>query len=301
MELLNMHPLIVIVLTPIAALLAGLFFMGVTRKFTARIHWRYGPPITQPLIDIMRMFSQRPVSHGTMFHGGVILSLAGALAVLLFIPFGNIPPLSGSGGLLVILYLLLVAPLGLALSSGEGANPNASIGISRKLMLSLGYEVPLLLILLTLMTRYGTLSIYDIVHAQQETQWALVTVPLFISGIAYILILPAVLGIRPFEVVQAAQEISSGPLVEYSGPYLGLVHLEHGLTLVINIALFVNLFMGGAQNILLFFVKMIIILLAGLSINAVFPRLRTDQAVSWLWRWPALLALTGLITVMIWR
>ena len=229
-----------IVASPILALVVGVFFLGLARKIIARIHWRYGPPLVQPVIDIIRLFYQKGVSHGSMFDLGLILSLAGCIVVLLFLPFGQLCPMSGSGGLLVILYVILLAPLGIALSGGQGANPNISIGISRKLILSLGYEVPLLLVLLATMTHYKTLSIVEVVSAQQSTGWALFSLPLFLSGISYFLILPAILGIRPFDMSSAPQEISSGPMAEYGGKYLALATIEHAFVLFINIALFVK-------------------------------------------------------------
>lgn len=288
-----------IIFTPLVALIVGVFFLGLARKIMARIHWRYGPPITQPVIDIIRLFSQRGFSHGTLFNIGIVFSMAGSLVVLLFIPFGGIHPLSGSGGMLVILYLMLLGPLGIALSSGEAANPNISIGISRKLILALGYEVPLLLILLALMTHYETISLVEIVNSQRETGQALFSGPTVVSGIAYLLILPAILGIRPFEMVKAPQEISSGPMVEYGGPYLALAEMQHALSLVIGISLFVNLFLGGAGNPFYFFLKMLVIFILGLFVNAVLPRMRIEQAVKYLWSWPSLVALIGLIVVML--
>jgi NADH-quinone oxidoreductase subunit H len=284
-----------LILSPILAVVAGVFFLGLARKITARIHWRYGPPLVQPLIDMIRLFNQKSVSHGSVFDLGLILSLAGSAVLILFLPIGGIAPLSGSGGLLVILYIMLLAPLGTALSGGQGANPNISIGISRKLILSLGYEVPFLLILLTVMTHYKTISIVEVVSAQQSAGWSLICFPLFLSGLSYFLILPAILGIRPFDVSSAPQEISSGPIAEYGGKYLALAHIGHALILFIGVALFVNLFLGGATNVVTFFVKMLAVFMAGLCVNAVFPRFRIEQAVKYLWKWPTLLAFLGLI------
>ena len=289
--------IIQIILSPLLAFIVGIFFLGLGRKIIARIHWRYGPPLLQPVIDIIKLFSQGSVSHGGIFNLGLILSLAGSIVVVLFIPFGGICPLKSSGGLLVILYLMLFAPLGMALSGGEGANPNISIGISRKLILSLGYEVPLLLILLAVMTHYRTISIVEVVKVQQGSGWALISLPLFLSGIAYFLILPAILGMRPFDMVQAPQEIASGPMVEYGGKYLALATIEHAFALFIGLSLFVNLFLGGG-NIIIFFLKMLAIFIAGLFVNAVFPRLRIEQAIRYLWRWPTLLAFVGLIITL---
>jgi len=309
------------VFLPIIAFFIGIFFLGLSRKIMARIQWRYGPPITQPIIDIIRSFSQRSVSHGILFNLGITLSIAGSVAVVLFLPFGRICPLSGSGGLLVILYLMLLAPLGVALSGGEAANPNISIGISRKLILALGYEVPMLFILLSLMTYHKTISIVEIVEAQQNTSWSIVTLPLMLSGIAYLLILPAIIGVRPFEIVGATQEISSGPMAEYGGQYLALANVEHAFNLFIGIALFVNLFLGGAGDLfdplenfltsaglscmvsfllgLVFFVKMLVVFVICVFINAVYPRLRIEQAIGYLWRWPTIFAFAGLVIVLI--
>jgi len=279
---------------PFIAFVIGIFFLGLFRKITARIHRRYGPPLTQPVIDIIKLFYQKSVSHGRLFDMGIIVSLAGSLAVILFLPFAGICPLESSGGLLVILYLLLFAPLGIALSGGEGANPNISIGISRKLILSLGYEVPLILILLAVMTHYKTISVVQIVSMQQESVWAIFSAPLFLPGVAYVLILPAMLGVRPFDIAAAPQEISSGVKVEYGGKFLALVTIEHAFHLFIGISLFVNLFLGGG-NIFVFFLKMLFVFIAGVFIHSVFPRFRTEQAVKYLWGWPALIAFLGLV------
>jgi len=290
--------IIEIIVSPLLALIVGIFFLALARKIIARIHWRYGPPLVQPVIDIIRLFYQKSVSHGFMFDLGIILSLAGSIVVVLFLPFGRICPLSSSGGLLVILYLMLLAPLALTLSGGQAANPNISIGISRKLILSLGYEVPLLLVLLAVMTNYKTISIVEVVNAQQNGGWALISFPLFLSGLSYFLILPAILGIRPFDVSSAPQEISSGPMVEYGGKYLALATIEHAFVLFISVALFVNLFLGGAANPVIFFVKMLVVFMLGLFVNAVFPRFRIEQAIKYLWKWPTLLAFLGLIITL---
>jgi NADH-quinone oxidoreductase subunit H len=287
------------ILSPLLALIIGILFLGLARIIMARIHWRYGPPLAQPVIDIIKLFSQRGISHGRMFDLGLVLSLAGSIVLILFLPLGRICPMSGSGGLLVILYVMLLGPLGIALSGGEAANPNISIGVSRKLILALGYEVPFLLIVLSVMTHYKTISITEIVSIQQEAGWSFTSLPLLLSGIAYILILPAIMGIRPFDFVNAPQEISSGPMVEYGGQFLALAKIQHALVLFIGIALFTNLFLGGAGNPLTFFLKMLVVFILSLIVNASLPRLRIEQAIGYLWRWPTLFAFAGLIVVMI--
>jgi NADH-quinone oxidoreductase subunit H len=291
--------LIQMIALPVGALVVGLFFLGLYRKIIARIQWRYGPPLLQPVIDIARLFSQKSTSHGAVFDLGLVLSLGGALVLVLFIPFGPWCPLSGSGGLLVILYLMLLIPLGMALSGGQGANPNISIGISRQFILALSYELPLLLVFLSVMTRYDSISIVEVVQTQQDAAWALFSWPLALAGVAYLLILPAILGVRPFDMTSAPQEISSGTMAEYGGKHLAFVHMQHALSLFIGVALFVNLFLGGAGNTVVFLLKMLAVFVLAVLVNAVFPRFRIEQAVKYLWKWPTLLAFLALVVIVL--
>ena len=303
--------IIQIVLSPLIALVVGVLFVGLSRKIIARIHRRYGPPIYQPVIDVVRMMSQRSVSHGVLFELGVVFALAGSFVTVLFIPLGGtevlgrayplahgvLCPLSGSGGLLVVIYLMLFAPLGLALGAGASANPNASIGVSRKLLLALAYEVPFLLIILTVMSHQQTISITEIVARQQQTAWGVLSMPL--SAVAAFLILPAMLGIRPFDLASAPQEIASGPLAEYGGRYLALLALQKAVHLFVVIALFVDLFLGGGVNLATFLLKMLAVFLVVETINAVLPRVKIENAVKFCWKWPTGLAfLQMLITVL---
>jgi NADH-quinone oxidoreductase subunit H len=297
------------------ALITGLFFLGISRKITARIHWRYGPPVIQPVIDVIRSFSQMSISHGKVFDLGIILSLTTSFVLILFLPIGELCLLT-SGGLIAFIYLMLLDPLGIALSAGAAANPNSSIGISRKFLLSLAYEVPLLLVLITVMTNYNTISFVDIVKIQASSGWALSSWALILPGIAYFLVLPAILGVRPFEVVNASQEISSGPIAEFGGKHLAFFTLQHALHIFVGLALYVDIFLGGGTlfgllnpiagtvwalilGIIIFLLKMLIVLMIGLFINAVYPRFRIEQAMQYLWKWPTLIAFIGLVIVVL--
>jgi len=289
-----------IIALPIIALLISVLFLGLFRKVTARIQRRYGPPIYQPVIDLVKLFTQRSnISHGLIFDAGLIIAVAGSLATVLLIPAGGIHPLSSSGDLLLIIYLMLIPPMGIALSAGASGNPNASLGVSRKLILALGYEVPYLLVLLTVMTYGETTSLLSVVQMQAGSilSWGVFRFPL--AALATFLVLPVMLGIRPFDIVGAPQEIASGPQVEFGGKYLALATVEHALHLFIVIALFVDLFLGGAANLGTFFLKMLAVFLIGVFIGAVYPRFRIDQALKYCWKWPTLFALSGLILMMI--
>jgi NADH-quinone oxidoreductase subunit H len=302
-----------IVLSAAIALVVGMVFLGLSRKIIARVHRRYGPPIYQPMIDVVRMMSQASISHGALFELGVVLGLAGSVVTVLFIPLGGtsaaagshplthrlLCPLSSSGGLLVVIYLMLFGPVSIALGAGASENPNASIGISRSMLLALAYEVPFLLVILAVMSHYGTISLADIVSRQQQSGWGVLTVPL--SAVAAFLILPAMLGIRPFDLAGAPQEIASGPLAEYGGRYLASLTVQNGLHLFLVIALFVDLFLGGGVNVITFLLKVFAVFLAAELVSAVLPRMRIENAVKFCWTWPTGLAFLQMVITAVSR
>jgi len=280
-------------------LLVAVVFTGISLKVTARIDRRYGPPIYQPVIDLVKLVSLKTnVSHGVIFDWGLLVAIAGSSVALLMIPMGGIHPLSGSGDLLVILYLMIFASVGLGLSAGASENPNASMGVSRKLMLGLGYEVPFILILLAMMTYHHTTSLVALVAAQRATG-VLGALRFPLSAIAAILIMPALQGVRPFDFVTAPQEVASGPMVELGGKYLALMVIEQSLHTAVILSLMVDLFFGGATNLGIFILKMTGLFLFGVLVNAVYPRFQVEQALRYCWRWPTWFALGGLIMAMV--
>jgi NADH-quinone oxidoreductase subunit H len=287
---------------PLIAFVVSVLFLGLSRKITARIHRRYGPPLYQPVIDVVKLLTQKEnISHGALFDLSILLSFAGAVITIVFIPAGGIHPLSTSGDFLVVLYLMLLSPLGVALAAGASANPNASIGVSRKLILALGYEVPFLAAALAVMTWFRTTSLVGVVSSQQGSvlNWGVFVLPL--PALATFLVLPAMLGIRPFDFAGAPQEIASGPLVELGGKYLAFAALQGALHTYIVLALFVNLFLGGGGNVLTFLAKMLVVFFVGVCINAVLPRFTVKQALRYLWKWPTILAFVGLLIVTLAR
>jgi NADH-quinone oxidoreductase subunit H len=295
-----MMELVGIIILPLVALVVAVVFLGLSRKVTARIQRRYGPPLYQPVIDVVKLLTnEENISHGAIFEVGLIVALGGAIATVLFIPVAGLQPLSGSGDLLVVLYLMLLAPLGIALTAGRSDNPNATIGVSRKLILGLSYEVPLLLALLAVMVHGGTTSLAELTQSQQGSvsSWGLVRLPL--STLAVFLVLPAMMSMRPFDMVGAPQEIATGPLVELGGKYLALGVVLGALEMYIVIALFVDVFLGGGANLLTFLIKVFLVFLAGVLVNAVYPRFTIGQGLRFCWKWPTILAFVGLVVVLV--
>lgn len=287
------------ILMPIIVIFTGLIYMGLARKITARIHNRYGPPFYQNIIDVIKLLSKKnTISHGVMFDLGPVFAFTGALLSLYFIPIANKPLFSFQGDIIVVLYLLVIAPLGMALGAGNSGNPNAAIGIARALTLMLGYEVVMVISVVAVMIYNHSASFMDIINAQKGgiAHWNLW--PLFLSAVAMDIAMQAMLGEKPFDQPIAPHEIASGPMVEYGGRYLSMLQFYHSIAIILETGIFVNLFLGGG-NFIWWFVKSFIVFFIALLINAVMPRFRIGQAFKFYWSYPGIIGILGLIIILI--
>ena len=106
------------------------------------------------------------------------------------------------------------------------------------------------------------------------------------------------LGKKPFETYIAPAEIASGPMVEYGGKQLGMLFIMHEITVFIEVSLFVHLFLGGAENVVLFIVKYFIVYTTLNIISSVYGRFKIDQVVLFFYKWPLIMAVTQAFIVI---
>lgn len=281
----------------IFAIALGLLFLGIATKVIARLQKRYGPPVYQPYLDVMKLFSKNAISHGFIFDFGAIMAFGGIIATLFFVPIGNWYLYSMNGTILLVIYLMAVASLGMAMATVGSGNPLASIGISRALTQMLGYELPYLVILFGLIYKYKTSSIVGLVEAQQAAGTSTM-VALPIATIIGFIVLLGMMGKKPFDSPIAPAEIGTGPIVEHGGKYLGLLILQHAVMIVVETALFVNVFLGGANNIFIFVLKMFAVWILATLTGALYPRFRIEQGVLFFWKWPLIVAIIQVLFII---
>ncbi len=278
----------------------GLLMSVTIRKIVARLAGRYGVPFRQPWLDLIKLYANRTsITHGVMFYLGPVFRLGGGVGMFLFIPliygsdyFSNF---SWAGDLVLILYFQFFGMLGMALGAGEGGHPNSVIGISRGLGQFTTIEVPMTLAVISIAIQYQTLSISEIVAAQQGgiLNWTLFTNPL--ATAAAMLSLLGAFGHSPFNLVKAPNEIPIGPPTEYHSSFLGVLRTNGAILHVIEAALFMNLFFGGATNWIEFIVKTFLIYFWSVFVGVVFPRFRIEQSVTWFIKIPLLIGILAII------
>lgn len=280
----------------------GLLLTAVMQKIGARVGRRHGIPVWQNYIDLLKNFSIRSsITHGVMFYLGPVFRLTGGIGLLLFVPtiygsemFAN---LSFAGDLILALYFVFFGTLGMALGAAESGHPHSAIGISRGLSQVTTAELPFALAVFAVALQYQTLSVTEIVAAQQGgiENWTLVTNPFAVAA-AMLSFLGSMMR-PPFDVVLAPQEIPIGPPTEYHSSYLALMQTNRAIMPIAKIVLYMNLFFGGAASWPVFFLKVFLIYLFSVFVGVAFPRFRVEQSVRWFLIWALPLGIIAILMV----
>ncbi len=285
---------------PLVAFVVGLFMVLMMRKIAAKIQRRVGPPLLQPLYDIIKLHGkQTQISHGLIHDIGIVMAVGGYVAAETLLPMPGMDGLASKGGLVTLAYLMMIPSLGLALGVGQCANPNGSIGIARALTAMLAYDIPFVVVIFGVAWHYGTTNLADVIAIQQAAGpagWGAATMPLL--AIAGLFSVHAMLGKQPFEIYVAPAEIATGPMVEMGGKYLGGLFVMQCFQIYTAGVLYTTLFLGGGENWVTFLVKSFAVVAIPMSIAFVFPRYRTEDLLKMVWKWPVLLGLAGLWLVM---
>jgi NADH-quinone oxidoreductase subunit H len=241
------------------------------------------------------------ITHGVMFYLGPVFRLSGGVGLLLFIPsiygsemFAN---LSFAGDLILALYFMFFGTLGMALGAAESGHPHAAIGITRGLSQVSMAELPFAMAVFSVAMQYQTLSVTDIVAAQQGSilNWTLFTNPLAVAA-AMLSFLGSMMR-PPFDVVLAPQEIPIGPPTEYHSSYLALMQTNRVIFPVAKIVIYMNLFFGGATNWPVLFLKVFLLYLFSAFVGVCFPRFRVEQSIRWFLVWAVPLGILSIVLV----
>ncbi len=280
----------------------GLLMGAFIERIIAKVQGRIGIPYSQPFINILKTFFKRTaISHGVMFYLGPVFRIAGGIGTLAFIPviygsetFSNF---TMAGDLFLVIYFMFFGQLGMALGAGESGHPYSAIGIARGLSQMTAYEVPFVLAVISIVIQYDTLSITQIIAAQQGgwQNWTVVTN--WVATLAAMLALLGMAGYSPFDIYLAPQEIPIGPPTEFHSAYLGLMQINRALFGATKLVLFMNLFFGGATGFPELMIKTFLIYMVAIVVGVAFPRFRVDQGIRFFFKIPTLIGIMSIVYV----
>lgn len=259
-----------------------------------------------------------------------VFALAPAVIVmstfLVFVVIPTGPRLVVSNLPVGVFYALAVSSLsvvGVLMAGWASANKFALLGALRAGAQLIAYELPLLLAVVGVVVQAGSMSLQDIVVAQQKGAifgWDVIGNPfIFTQIVGFILFLVAAqaeLTQTPFDMPVAESELVAGYMVEYTGFRFLFFFIGEFGTAFAFAALAATLFLGGwaipqvtdttlADLIgpIVLLVKVMLVAFLMFWVRFTYPRLREDQlqAVAWKYLIPIGLAnivVTGFLKVV---
>ncbi len=305
-------------LTLAAVIFPGFFFTGavgflaswIDRKVTARVQWRVGPPLLQPLYDFVKLLGKETIvpKDGQIwfFLLAPVVGVAAVTAVslILWLPilgWNVFEPLQFSGDIILVVYLLTIPSLCVILGGACSGNPLSSLGSSREMKLILAYELPFILaIIVPIIQSGGDLRLDSLLAFQQANGATVARLSGVLALLAVIPCMQAKLTLVPFDIPEAETEIIAGPYTEYSGPPLALFKLTHAMLLFVVPMTIVMFFCGGMRfdgwwSSIASILKYVGLLVVVTLIRNTNPRLRIDQAMKFFWTVPTVLAVLGIV------
>jgi NADH-quinone oxidoreductase subunit H len=277
------------------------------RKLIGRFQVRYGPnrvgPLgyLQPLADVVKLvFKEDAVPAGAnrfMFSLAPVISIATAVAAIALVPFGD--PTSYFGhqvnfiGLDIDIALLVLFALsglgfyGLILGGWASGNKYSLLGSARTAAQLVSYEVAMGLSAIGVVMAAGSLSLVDIVKAQQDFTWYVLVQP--VGFIIFMIAAVAETNRAPFDLPEAESELVAGYHTEYSGLKFSMFFLAEYVNMIVISAVGATLFLGGyagpwLPGWLWLIIKVTVFLFGFIWLRATLPRLRYDRLMKFGWK-----------------
>jgi NADH-quinone oxidoreductase subunit H len=283
----------------LASIIAGsiILLLWLERKFIGRLQHRYGPNrvgkygILQLVVDGIKLFTKEDIvprdADKMVFTLAPIIGFAVALLPFLAIPFSE--KLIVSDLNVGILYILAVSSLAVVPTLMAGWSPNNKynlLGGMRAAAMMISYEVPMGLAIIGVVMLTGSLSMVEIVKAQEKL-WFIFPQ---ILGFAVFVVAAFVESARlPFDLPEAESELVQGWTTEYSGMKFAMLLFAEYIHSILASLLIAILFLGGWHGPVLpapvwLLVKTFLVLLVLMWMRATVPRVRIDQLLNIGWK-----------------
>lgn len=293
-----------------------LAFTWFERRGMAIMQARLGPNragpfgLLQPVADGIKVLLKEdivPAKGDKVVHWlAPVVAFVPVMLIFAVVPFqGGALLVDLNIGILYIVAISSVTTVGIFMAGWSSNNKYSLLGAMRQVASVVSYEIPVVLSIIGVILLTGSLSLQQIVIAQ-DIPFILVQ-PLgfllfFIGALAEI-------NRAPFDLTEADSELVAGFNTEYSGIKWGLFFLaEYGEALAIS-AIVTTLFLGGWRGPLLpdwlwFLVKVGAVFFVIVWIRTTVPRLRIDQLMALAWKFLFPLALINLLVtaaeILIW-
>jgi NADH-quinone oxidoreductase subunit H len=272
------------------------------RKIAGHMQARVGPNrvgpfgLFQPIADVAKLFFKEEFipdgANKVIFHIAPMLAVIPALVTFSVVPFGPQDAMRVTDINVALLLFLAMSSLGvyaITLGGWSSNNKYALLGGLRSSAQMISYELAMGLSTIGVLLLAGSLSLVDIVHAQ-ERWWFVVFQP--VAFLIFMITALAETNRAPFDLPEAEAELVAGFHTEYSSMKFGLFFLGEFANVISISCIAVTLYLGGwngpwlpdSLKFLWFFAKLGALLFFFIWVRWTFPRLRYDQLMNLGWK-----------------
>ncbi len=295
----------VIIIAFVLAMVMG--YIWLERRGMARMQARLGPNrlgpfgLLQPVADAVKVLLKEnivPDKADKIVHWlAPLVAFVPALLIFAVVPFGDGAVLADLDiGILYVVAVGSISTIGIFMAGWGSSNKFSLLSAMRNIASVVSYEIPVVLAIASVVLVAGSLSMNQIVLAQ-DIPFILLQ-PLgflifFIGGCAEI-------NRSPFDLMEADSELVAGFHTEYSGMKFALFYLaEYAEALVIS-SIITTIFLGGWRGPLLppwlwFVLKVFMVFFVMVWTRTTLPRVRIDQLMALAWKFLFPLALINLL------
>ena len=237
----TVHILAVLTLPPL--------LLGVINKTKALFAGRVGPPLLQPYFDLVKLFRKGSVISTTttwIFLAGPVVGLATvALAGLLIPLVGPSAPISFTGDLLLLAYLLGLGRFFTACAALDTGSPFEGMGAAREVTFACLAEPALFLGFLVLASLSGSLKLAEMLGTTMLAEkWMTSGASLVLVLLSWFIVLLVENCRIPFDDPNTHLELTmihEVMVLDHSGPALGMILYGAALKLFVFSALVLRL------------------------------------------------------------
>ncbi len=289
---------------------AVLFLVWLERKISAHIQDRLGPMYVggwhgwaQTLADSLKLLLKEDIvpdaTDRLLFKMAPFIVFLGAFAAFVVVPFGVSSFVSDLNiGILYVVALGSLSVVGIIMAGWASNNKYSLYGGMRAAAQIISYEIPAAIAIMTVIIPVGSLSMVDIVNAQQGgmQNWFLLRNPFtFLAFFVYFIASLAEVNRTPFDIPEAESELVAGFHTEYSGMRFAFFFLAEYANMLLVACVATTLFLGGWTRVLpgssqwlpgpiMFFLKVLAVIFVQMWLRWSVPRLRVDQLMYLSWK-----------------
>jgi formate hydrogenlyase subunit 4 len=274
---------------------------GVIRTLKARLQIRRGPGILQPYRNIYKLFRKEmvvPETASWLFSAAPYLVFVTAALAGLMIPMISVDaPLGLFGGMLAIVYLLALGRFFLALAGLDAGSSFGGLGSSREMTIAALAEPAMMMAIFTVAIGANSTSLSEVARMATSNSWRFLAPGQMLAFSALFMVLIAETGRIPVDNPATHLELTmihEAMILEYSGPYLGLIEWGASIKQLVLMTLLINSFVPFGLPIqwspLGALVGLIYLLLKLLLLSCSIVLIETTNAKMRLFRVPEMLA-----------